>query len=64
MQINREDVVQAALVLERWCFNESCTRCPFWYEMDGHNYCAVSTKGAPLSWNLEEFLRTRGLNHD
>ena len=60
---NREDVVQAALVVERWC-NEhidlyKVCDCPFALDEDScflsHNKCV------PDDWGLEEHLRTRGL---
>ena len=61
MKINREDVVQAALIVERWCAEHNddgfdCD-CPF------ADTCWV-TGDIPADWNLEEFLRTRGLKHD
>ena len=57
MKINREDVVQSSLVVERWCTNsESCVGCPFF---DRQN-CAV-TGETPETWHLEEYLRKRGL---
>ena len=67
MQINREDVVQAALTVERWCA-EHCSHstcyddfkpcdCPF--VIAGFSRGCVA--GVPKNWNLEEHLRTRGL---
>lgn len=61
MQVNREDVVQAALMLERWCKEQSCGNCPFGFYKAWRLGCAVSMKGDPKTWHLEEFLRTRGL---
>ena len=61
MQINREDVVQAALKVERWCAkHKGCGDCPL---LDDEDNCMVSME-APDYWNLEEQLRTRGLKHD
>lgn len=62
MQINREDVVQAALIVERWCVKQindkgECN-CPF---ADGVG-CILQY--APVAWSLEEFLRTRGLKDE
>ena len=63
MIANREDVVQAALTVERWCKSiEDCSKCPFSGEDKFYNFvCRV--RWAEL-WNLEEHLRTRGLKHD
>ena len=67
--MTREEVVQAALTVERWC-NENCNDssepcdCPF-CNSDGKLWgqiCRVS--GLPEHWKLEEWLRTRGLKHD
>ena len=59
-QANREDVVQAALLVERWCAGcKLCKGCPF----DNNGYCMLDV---PDSWGLEDFLRTRGqeANHE
>lgn len=65
MQINREDVVQAALTVERWCVEHqdkygNCD-CPLAINF-GHyiNLCKVSY-GVPRDWCLEPYLRNRGL---
>lgn len=59
--MTREDVVQAALKVERWCAEmEHCSDCPL---LDDEDCCMVSMD-APDFWNLEEHLRTRGLKHD
>lgn len=59
--VNREDVVQAALMVERWCAKHShdgkCD-CPF-----RCGACKVGV-GWPMYWSLEKYLRTRGLKHD
>jgi len=64
-KINREDVVQAALIVERWCKEnrnsglESCD-CPFSFGMA----CSLQYfEKFPNEWRLEEHLRTRGLKH-
>ena len=58
MKINREDVVQAALTVERWCKEhfKSCgvCDCPFSFG----SKCMLARQG-----NLSEFLRTRGLKN-
>ena len=66
MKTNREDVVQAALTVERWCAEHidediKCD-CPF---AVGQWYCML-IKGfaSPREWNLEKRLSTRGLKHD
>ena len=62
MKINREDVVQAALVVERWCAehctnnNEPCD-CPFAQRAS----CFLDFDAIPKYWGLEVFLRKRGL---
>ena len=59
--MTREDVVQAALTVERWCKGaKDCSDCPFY---DG-GWCFLVKSVTPLSWHLEEFLRARGLKHD
>lgn len=60
--MTREEVVQAALTVERWCReqNRDCRECPFRLE---HGACVLFVL-APRNWELEEFLRTRGLKHD
>ena len=55
--MNREDVVQAALKIERWCIANSCDKCPF---LDADAVCILSTT-FPQSWKLAEHLRNRGL---
>ena len=65
MIANREDVVQAALTVERWCAeNKGCIDkdridCPF---VGRNGMCTLI--GLPDAWNLAEKLRTRGLKHD
>lgn len=58
-KVNREDVVQAALTVERWCTGQFCTKCPL---MGEWGECMI--KGFPECWNLEEKLRTREINRD
>lgn len=67
MKINREDVVQAALTVERWCKEhqketQDCD-CPF-NRKDGRMWIQSCCLMVPTLWELEEFLRTRGLKHD
>lgn len=63
-KVNREDVVQAALLLERWC-EERCTNscepcdCPFAF-----GAACVASLNYPQYWGLEEFLRNRGMRHE
>ena len=71
MKANREDVIQAALVVERWCREHfkavgGCD-CPFYGErIDKMKFvwpfCVLEYPSQ--EWNLEEFLRNRGLKHD
>lgn len=65
-EMTREEVVQAALTVERWCsehssgvVGEDCD-CPFC----GGKYCALSRGEEPSWWYLEDYLRTRGLKDD
>ena len=64
MQINREDVVQAALKVERWCDEKqdeygNCD-CPF----STPRRTCLFTRGVASNWGLEEYLRNRGMKHD
>ena len=75
--MNREDVVQSALTVERWCKDRNgypCD-CPFLEKQvfDGAYKCRLTNwrvidndldEREPLYWNLEEFLRTRGMRGD
>lgn len=70
MKINREDVVQAALTVERWCKEHlkdagECD-CPFndSEKTGGRFYLKNCVLIRPEMWGLEEFLRTRGAKHD
>ena len=58
MTVNREDVVQAALLLERWCIGRDCRTCPLMGEVGD---CMAKT---PEVWDLEEKLRMKGMRHD
>lgn len=67
MKINREDVVQAALTVIRWCKehrrqfgDDSDCDCPF----GTISLCFLRNTLPPELWRLEEYLRTRGLKHD
>lgn len=65
--MTREDVVQAALTVERWCaehFEIMSCDCPFYIVET--NDCRLNRNRAkcyasPHKWELEEHLRTRGL---
>ena len=60
MEKGGEEVVQAALTVQRWCivhFSPKKCDCPF---ADGDG-CFVFKRSYPSMWNLEEFLRTRGM---
>ena len=67
-KINREDVVQAALIVERWCMehrNEdgNCD-CPFRKRIITNIAKCYRCKldfDLPSDWRLEEHLRERGL---
>ena len=65
--MNREDVVQAALTVERWCAEhydgEKPCDCPF-FDEDDYSGCKLGSTPTPSWWFLEKFLRTRGLKHD
>lgn len=64
--MNREDVVQAALTVERWCrenYNNDVCDCPF----ADNKMCFFFNPDMPdfpVRWNLEAFLRTRGIKHE
>ena len=64
MNLNREDVVQSALNVQRWC-DEHCQGdcdCPF---RSSFVTCMLDTKiGLPYAWHLEEKLRTRGVKEN
>ena len=60
-QANREDVVHAALLVERWCAGHckgfAPCDCPLHM---GMGQCVIEGGKCPAFWNLEEFLRTLG----
>ena len=63
-KINREDAVQAALNVTRFCaehYGDCETDCPFCWGKGG---CVLDQTCSPCFWELDEFLRTRGLKHD
>ena len=65
MLVNREDVVQSALNVQRWCNIHSdypICDCPF-FNKDNDIKCFIAPM-LPKTWNLEEKLRTRGIKHD
>ena len=59
--MNREEVVQAALTVERWCETQSAIRCdcPF-FDNNEPTKCNLAPI-LPKTWSLAEHLRTRGL---
>ena len=66
-KINREDVVQAALKVERWCkehirYDKPCD-CPF-YTKDNIDLCMIELTGSAADWELDKHLRARGLKCD
>ena len=69
MKPNREDVVQAALMVERWCKANKTQQnggecdCPYYFK-GGKVWKQGCILNLPFLWNLEEFLRTRGIKHD
>ncbi len=67
MNANREDIVRAALTIERWCaehykYGGKCD-CPFAVP-GAFSACRLGDVGCAQEWELEEFLRTRGLKDD
>lgn len=58
--MTREEVVQAALTVERWCKITDCSVCPFFLNRHACG-CKLVVPCEPCGWDLEEFLRTRGL---
>lgn len=66
MNLNREEVVQSALNVQRWCEEhikqEDVCDCPFGYRNAfGFHSCALYAPQYPMEMELEEFLRTRGM---
>ena len=60
--MTREEVVQAALIVERWCMEHCNDRaepcdCPF----SQRAACFMDFDAIPKYWGLDDFLRTRGL---
>ena len=62
--MTREEVVQAALTVERWCFDhyddENPCDCPFFNE-DNYSECKLCQNPTQSLLIIKEFLRTRGL---
>lgn len=60
---NREDVVQAALLVERWCKenHKPAGNCDCPLRKWSYACYLMRCNDLPHEWNLEEFLRTRGL---
>ena len=67
MKINREDAVQAALIVERWCRDNFQSQapcdCPFAIR-EGVGSCKLFEQALPFRRHLEVFLRNRGLEHE
>lgn len=63
MKVNREDVVQAALTVERWCKSSDCSVCPFFLNLHAFG-CKLVSPCEPCGWELEEHLRNRGMKHE
>ena len=65
--MTREDVVQAALTVARWCKNqcafEGLCDCPF-ADIELGPACVLMHRNEPKDWELEKFLRTRGMKHE
>lgn len=66
MNINKEDMVQSALNVQRYCKKhieqEKVCDCPFGYiDSFGFHSCALYVAQYPMEMELEEFLRTRGI---
>ncbi len=64
MNANREDVVQAALLIEHWCVVHhrpygECD-CPL-VDLAGATGCMAVNGHKPCEWDLEEKLRKRGM---
>ena len=61
-EMTREEVVQAALTVQRWCFDkwrpDGTCDCPF---LGSFNDCLLEQGSAPRFADLEKYLRTRGL---
>ncbi len=61
LKTNREDIVQAALMIERWCADHCSDStnecdCPFANRVS----CILDSNPIPKYWQLAEFLRNRG----
>ena len=67
-EMTREEVVQAALTVERWCKEHRSAvckcDCPFQFDAGAKWGACKLRQSSVVDWNLEEFLRTRGLKHD
>ncbi len=64
MEITREDIVQSALNIERWCKTHAKANgcdCP----LEGKVLiCMLANGHFPYKWELEEQLRRRGLKKE
>lgn len=66
--MTREEVVQAALTVERFCIDHrnlgGACDCPFFYNDESRPWdCFLNDRFEPGAWGLDDFLRTRGLKH-
>ena len=63
--MTREEVVQAALTVERWCAERrnlgGACDCPFFTDSGEGWDCFLQERFEPGHWFLDDFLRTRGL---
>lgn len=69
MNLNREEVVQSALNVQRWCEEhikqEDVCDCPFGYRNAlGLHCCFLYAPQYPMEMELDEFLRTRGVKEN
>lgn len=72
MKANREDVVQAALIVERWCdehgdFSQNLyhseMRCDCPFNVNG-TFCMMQRNEVPTLWGLGAKLRSRGIKKE
>ena len=64
MKLNREDAVQSALNVERWCreHHRPDGKCDCPLRKWSYDCYLIRCNEAPYEWDLEKFLRTRGLS--
>ena len=68
MKATREDMAQAALTVQRYCEEhinqDAICDCPCGYiDAFGLHNCALYAPQFPMEMELDEFLRTRGLDN-